>query len=125
MLTLKRDYDKFPHCTAGEIILPDGKKIVTLERPWLDNKPYVSCIPEGEYIVRRDHTGRHRYHAIDDVAGRSDIEIHPANRVEQLLGCIAPALHFNVDGTTRNSTEACHLLIELYGENSFHLLITS
>lgn len=125
MLTLKRDYNKFPNCTAGEIALPDGEVIVTLERPWLDNKPFVSCIPEGEYIVKRDHTGRHKYFALLDVEGRSAIEIHPANHVEQLEGCIAPALKFNEDGTVWNSTAACHKLIDLFGEKAFHLLITS
>lgn len=128
MLTLKRTYfdarDRYGARTEGVITLPDGSEIKTLERPWKGNKPYVSCIPEGEYIVKRDHTGKHRYFAVQEVEGRSAIEIHPANTVNQLLGCIAPCLYLE-KGVARHSTEACLKLIELYGENSFHLLITS
>lgn len=128
MLVLKREYftakDKYGARTEGTITFPDGSEIRTLERPWKQNKAFVSCIPEGEYIVSRDHTGKHRYYAVNDVKDRSAIEIHPANTVNQLQGCIAPCL-FIEKGVARHSTEACLKLIELYGEDSFHLLITS
>ena len=29
-----------------------GKQLYTCERPWLDNAPFVSCIPEGEYAIK-------------------------------------------------------------------------
>lgn len=128
MLVLKREYftskDKYGARTEGTITFPDGSEIRTLERPWKQNKAFVSCIPEGEYIVSRDHTGKYRYYAVNDVKDRSAIEIHPANTVNQLQGCIAPCL-FIEKGVARHSTEACLKLVELYGENSFHLLITS
>lgn len=128
MLTLKRTYydarDRYGARTEGVIVLPNGSEIKTLERPWKGNKPFVSCIPEGEYIVLRDHIGKHRYYAVQDVLDRSAIEIHPANTVNQLQGCIAPCL-FLEKGVARHSTEACLKLIELFGEDGFHLLITS
>lgn len=122
MLTLKRNY--LDNRTEGGIILPNGESIATLERPWKGNKPFVSCIPEGEYIVERDHTGKHKYFKILDVAGRSHIEIHPANFVNELQGCIAPCFYLK-NGRAYHSTEACLKLIHLFGEKSFHLLITS
>lgn len=128
MLTLKRTYydarDRYGARTEGVIVLPNGSEIKTLERPWKGNKPFVSCIPEGEYIVLRDHTGKYRYYAVQDVLDRSAIEFHPANTVNQLQGCIAPCL-FLEKGVARHSTEACLKLIELFGEDGFHLLITS
>lgn len=64
----------------------------TIERPYddLDHKP----IPEGEYPLRmRDSAhwapkGYPQVPGIFDVPGRSDIEIHPANRANELRGCI-------------------------------------
>lgn len=122
MLTLKRKY--LDTHTEGKIILPNGEELFTLERPWKGNKQMVSCIPEGEYIVVRDHTGRHKYFSVKDVVGRSAIEIHPANVVSELAGCIAPCLYLK-DGKGYHSTEACLILIELFGEKAFHLVITS
>ena len=30
----------------------DGQALYSVERPWLDNKRIVSCIPEGAYLCR-------------------------------------------------------------------------
>ena len=54
----------------------DGETLRTLERPWLNNAPNKSCIPEGEYTVKRDKTGRFQYYRVCDVGGRTDIEFH-------------------------------------------------
>jgi len=61
----------------------------SLEKNWDDNKPFESCIPEGEYIVHPDNTGKHKFFKVADVSQRTDIEIHPANHPEELSGCIA------------------------------------
>lgn len=122
MLILKRKY--FEDRTEGSIFLPDGIEISTLERPWKANQQNISCIPEGEYIVVRDHSGKFTYFAVTNVEGRTNIEMHPANRVEELNGCIAPCLYLK-DGVGYHSTAACMKLIELFGNNSFHLKITS
>lgn len=94
----------------------------TLERPWLNNKPYISCIPAGQYKVERDHYGRHRYYKLLDVPNRSAIEIHPANYVKQLQGCIALGLGFEEKtGILLNSKKACDLFVDVVGDNSFTL----
>ncbi|MFW9927914.1 MAG: DUF5675 family protein [Candidatus Thorarchaeota archaeon] len=64
-------------------------KCCTLELPWLNNQPKISCIPEGIYIVQKRYTkkfGNH-FHIID-VPGRSYILIHPGNFNNQTKGCI-------------------------------------
>lgn len=122
MLTLKRTYHK--RHTEGEILLPDGTHIFTLELPWRDNEPDISCIPEGEYIVDRDFTGKHQYYRLREVNGRTDIEIHPANKVSELNGCIAPCMHLK-NGIGMQSTNAVMKLLSLFGNKSFHLRITS
>lgn len=82
----------------------DGRPICfTVERPWLDNAPNVSCIPAGEYRMVRTTTGRtmpDKYigdtFEVVDVPGRSQIKFHVANRPSELQGCIAPnmSVHF-------------------------------
>ena len=52
----------------------------TLELPWRDNEPNISCIPAGEYKVRMRISGKYGevYH-IKDVPNRSYILIHSGN----------------------------------------------
>ena len=112
MLTLKRTYhdDK----TTGVLTLPDGKELFTLERPDLNNAPFVSCIPEGQYHVMRNQTGKHQWYGLLDVPNRSFIEIHTATRVDHLEGCIGLA-----------SDADCDLLLEWFGDNDWILEVTS
>jgi len=112
MLTLKREYSEDK--TEGILTLPDGSELRTLERPWLNNEPFVSCIPEGVYIVRRNKAGRHQWYELLDVPGREFIEIHTATRVDHLEGCIG--LYSDAD---------CDLLLEWFGGNDWALEIAS
>jgi hypothetical protein len=62
----------------------------SLELPWHDNKPDVSCIPEGTYKVIVDHSeskGRMLPHVLD-VPDREGIRIHIANFTSEIHGCI-------------------------------------
>jgi len=78
------------HCTTGRFYLPQGQTFFTLERPWLDNKTGVSCIPKpGTYhaILRRSpHLGITYW--LHDVPDRSFILIHSGNIVAHVQGCI-------------------------------------
>jgi hypothetical protein len=69
-----------------------------LERPWVDNKPNISCIPEGIYDLQyHSYKGKvDTYALIGETVShfpgdkqRNLVLIHPANKVEQLQGCIA------------------------------------
>jgi hypothetical protein len=86
-------------------------ELYTIERPWIDNKVRVSCIPEGEYLVLPDNTGRFQYFSVKNVTNRSAIEIHPANYASELMGCIAPGLRLNNKFThVLDSRKACYIL---------------
>lgn len=128
MLTLRRKYHE--GCTTGVIILPNGDEIFTLERPWLNNKSNVSCIPEGVYIIDRDVTGRWQYYRVRDeqVAPRFAIELHPANYVQQLAGCIAPCMKLKQIGDEEymgvDSKKALLKIMKYFGDESWVLKIT-
>lgn len=61
----------------------------TIELPWCDNHTMVSCIPEGIYQVEAFQSPKHGdIWKLMNVPGRTTIEIHPANDIDDLLGCI-------------------------------------
>lgn len=37
--------------TFGQLIVPGLGEFRTVEREWQDNKPFVSCVPDGEYTL--------------------------------------------------------------------------
>jgi hypothetical protein len=75
--------------TVGRLTLPDGTTLYTVERPWLDNAPSISCIPEGLYVLRPRHFFRGGYDTfeITEVPGRTHILFHVANRPHEVEGC--------------------------------------
>ncbi len=81
------------------VILVDGLPFaMTVEPPWLDNKPRVSCIPAGNYTAARCRTLAHYGYAdsprfgdtfeILNVPGRSRILFHKGNTSADTLGCV-------------------------------------
>lgn len=86
------------HGTEGILRLPHlGVEFFTLELPWKDNTPRLSCIPTGSYsaAIRQSPKFGLTYH-VKNVPGRSYILIHSGNFAgdrEQglktnVLGCI-------------------------------------
>lgn len=86
-----------------------GHRVQTLELPWRNNQPQISCIPPDAYecaLVQSPKFGR--VYWVRDVPGRASVLIHPANLGgdtacgydTQLQGCIAP---FERSGLMRNS----------------------
>ena len=100
--------------TNGEIFLNDTPVTIcfTIELPWLNNKPRVSCIPEGKYgIVPRNSTKFGDHFLLKNVPERSLILIHPANdAVRELKGCIAPVTQITGDGKGSSSRLALQKL---------------
>ena len=87
VLKIKRWY--LPDCTLGILTYKDFK-CFTLELPWLNNKTNVSCIYEDSFIGKlHDSPANGDVIAINDVEGRTHIQIHAANFTSQLRGCIA------------------------------------
>jgi len=71
--------------TVGEVTL------FTIERPWLQNQPNVSCIPPGDYGMKLVEAGdktRIRLSGGCIPAERSLINIEIANHANELEGCI-------------------------------------
>lgn len=90
-------FDRLDEGVFGKLIFPDGWWCYTVERPWLDNKPNVSCIPDGVYYlglrysptVQRITRGRYSEGwEVQDVPDRTFIMVHPANWPTDLNGCI-------------------------------------
>jgi len=120
MLNIKRVVSD-DESTQGMLYIP-GYACYTLERPWVNNKPFISCIPEGIYEAEKFQSPT-RNKMLDgwvvllrDVSDRTWIEIHTANKVDELSGCIAVG-QFK-DGTDNmpgvfESTEAMREIIAL------------
>lgn len=90
VLVLNRSY--FPEGTQGFLEWNGTLVCYTIELPWLQNQQRVSCIPEGEYVLKKRFSPNFKWHLhLKNVPGRDFILIHPANDAKkELLGCIAP-----------------------------------
>ena len=86
-----------PNCVMGRLLFA-GRHVYTIERPWLQNIPYESCIPDGVYDLRPFSGARFQdVWEVCDVPGRSAILIHAANWPHELHGCIAPGLGWRIN----------------------------
>lgn len=81
-------------CITGVMLIDSVQRFFTLELPELfDGQPNVPdkcCIPAGTYPVIRtwsNHFGQ-MMPMLDDVPGRSAIEVHYGNFPSDILGCI-------------------------------------
>lgn len=77
--------------TFGRMTHDAGWACYTVEPPWAQNKPGVSCIPAGLYALDLGIYHKHDYPAYElrHVPGRANIKIHIANVAAELDGCIA------------------------------------
>jgi len=103
---------------------------VTLERPWLDNKKSVSCIPAGTYIAKRIVSPSHgNVFEVTGVKDRQHILFHIGNTIKDSEGCILVGSSFGIwsDGSCcilasgKAFTEFMRLLA---GVNEFTLVIS-
>lgn len=101
-LTIQRTYQ--PKCTPGDLLHNDSLLMHSLELPWLNNERNKSCIPEGTYLVIKEHGNQNRkynYFRLPQVPGRSGILIHIGNYTKDVKGCIIVGLELldlNKDG---------------------------
>ena len=86
--------------TTGELIVGE-LRFYTIEPPWRDNQPNISCIPQGTYTLMPHLSPRFgRCLLVDNVPGRSDILFHAGNvggdtnkgLHTHTLGCLLPGL---------------------------------
>ena len=94
-------YGYTPMGAFGEIELPNGTKLYTVELPWRGNSRSVSCIPSGAYtlrkrlsgVVRRSSGGKYAQGwEVTNVPGRTYVMFHVANTIDDLEGCIGVGL---------------------------------
>ena len=87
----------------------------TLELPWRNNQPNISCIPPGTYPFKPVHNSP-KFGAvpkIESVPGRTDILFHKGNTLQDTDGCVLVGLVCNNAGETRtihNSRDGFHAL---------------
>lgn len=94
--------------TTGELFV-DGRFVAhTLELPWRNNQSYISAIPAGRYAahLRFDKPDGWRLQ-LNDVPGRSGVQLHVGNYPRQIEGCVLVGLAVvNAENRIEASAEA-------------------
>jgi len=76
-------------CIIGKVYIDNQFFCYSLERPWLDNKPRISAIPEGGYKCEQYSSKKYpSVVELQNVSGRSKILIHAGNKAKDTKGCI-------------------------------------
>ena len=128
----EREYPLIDIQTPGTMFVHKGGAIIyscrTLELPWKDNQRNISCIPYGEYDVKKRHTQKYGEHFhVLGVNGRSYILIHSGNFVSDIQGCILVGRNFtDLNGDSiKDVTNSKQTLYELnlLLPNNFKLII--
>lgn len=124
------------HPTLGSFLWEGPPNIMrhlgirSIELPWLNNAPKVSCIPPGLYHMTYVHSPKYKRKLwrLHDVPNRAGILIHPGNYAGVVLthsfGCILPCLEWadlNGDGVidgkrSKEATDALGRQLEPYEE---------
>ena len=75
-------------CTLGRLTCEDFR-CFTLELPWRDNLSGISCVPDGTYKAKFYLSpSKGPTLLLENVPGRTYIEIHAGNFTYQIKGCI-------------------------------------
>lgn len=122
-IELKR-FAYHPEGTLGVIDFFE-ERFYTIERPWLDNKPNVSCIPVGKYDTgwRKSPRFGETWH-IQDVTDRTYILIHAANFPKDVQGCIGLGTGLMGDRVAvSNSRKAVDRFEELTRDVNWRLIV--
>ena len=93
MLVLQRFVEDYEAPTFGRLMF-SSFSCYTVERPWLQNRPWVSCIPPGCYQLRRRMFNRGKpepYETLEicEVPNRTHILLHIGNVSRHVQGCVA------------------------------------
>lgn len=132
-IKVKRTYR--PTSTTGDgYVFNEKDELVfefkTLELPDRDNERMISCIPEGEYLVKKmppTTKRKYQYFWVQDVPGRDSILWHPGNYTHQIRGCFLPGESFaDLDNDSiidiTNTTATLKILTALLPEK-FKLIV--
>lgn len=109
--------------TFGRLWLDGIQVCHTLELPWLDNEPNVSCVPEGRYRARvrdgveEESKFRYKHIHILDVPGRSWILIHKGNYPDDITGCILVGTRRGINAVWESSVAFGAIMSDLLSKN--------
>lgn len=125
-LILQRWADHPEHGMLGELFYAGEKIADTIEKPWEDNQPFISCVPHGTYelVPFTRSNGDHVYALYNpdlDVYvdaderpndnGRYSILIHIGNWSQELMGCISPGEAIGIGRYKGRSTSPERLMV--------------
>jgi len=93
-------------CTSGQISLGGQIQGYTLERPYEGNIPLISSIPAGLYkgFVRTRTQDRWRIELV--VPGRTNVQLHVGNFLQDGVGCILIGSNLSEDLCTLVDSKA-------------------
>ena len=79
----------FEDRTIGRLKI-DDLELWTIERPWQNNLPFKSCIPDGDYEIKLTDSPRFGPGTwqVQNVPNRTHILFHVANTAADVVGCI-------------------------------------
>lgn len=111
-IVLKR-FAYTPYGTFG-VLEFDDKELYTLEPPWNDNLPNVSCIPTGTYPIflttyrhnTPDPRDDYATYELRHVPGRQNIKFHRGNTIRDTHGCPLVGMSLGDGWSVLNSTGA-------------------
>jgi len=114
-------------CTIGRLSIEQEPCCYTIERPWANNMPFVSCIPEGIYkMVRYDSPsfGPNSW-LVDQVLDRTHILFHVANVADDVSGCVGLgfSVYENLQGVKESRVAVKHFYRKTRGESEATLTI--
>jgi len=104
-----------PDRTLGRLFLPGSEMgaLAVLENPWLQNQPFVSCVPEGEYALKWHKSPRFGMDLpmLVSVPDRSFILMHVGNRPTDTQGCMLIGTSFTERWDLSQSADAMERLL--------------
>jgi len=99
-MTIKAVLERYcysPTKTLGRFFL-DKNLYFTVEKPWANNLPNISCIPDGIYYCEPYISRRFGpTYQIIGVPNRSYILFHSGNTANDSTGCIILGMRYNED----------------------------
>ena len=109
-IVLTRINEGHKACTLGVMTYENQFFLTTLERPWLDNKNNVSCIPKGVYKCVRWKSAKYAnaWH-VQNVPSREAILIHVGNFPKDTEGCILVGTEFGKDSVLNSKVALAKL----------------
>lgn len=123
-------------CTVGNWYHDDELICHTMEKPWLQNRNHISCIPAGLYNMHYRvspskgetfYLSNPRLNVTLDTPGtRTYVQIDKANVQSELLGCIAVGVDFgymNGEQSVTKSKTTKLMLMEMLGKGDHTLEI--